>query len=148
MATNPVAWSHFNDPSRDRSPVTAERKNLIINKIITASTEAGLSRRDTAYVLALVEFESGFNPNAANPTSSAAGLGQFIDSTGAKFQLADKTRWDVDTQITAVIKHFQENKAVATKNNLGESGIYGAHHDGAAGVLKANAPGLELAQMN
>lgn len=146
MATTPVKWSHFNDPTRDRTPPTAEQKNLIINKIIEASSAAGLSKHDTAHVLALVNFESGFNPNAANPSSSASGLGQFIDSTGDKFGLRESTRWNIDKQINAVIEHFQENKALAEKNNLGEAGIYGAHHDGAAGVLKENAPGLSLAE--
>jgi hypothetical protein len=146
MATNPVPWSHVNDPARDRAPISTEQKNTIIDKIINASSAAGLSQHDTAYVLALVNFESSFNPNAANPSSSASGLGQFIDSTGEKYQLSEERRWDVDKQISAVIKHYQENKAVAEKNNLGEEGIYGAHHDGAAGVLKANAPGLDLAR--
>jgi hypothetical protein len=145
-ATTPVAWSHVNDSERDRTPITPQQKSAIIDKIINAGSAAGLSQHETAHVLALVNFESGFNPNAANPASSASGLGQFNDSTGAKYSLVGEDIWNVDLQVTAVVKHFQQNKAIAENNNLGEEGIYGAHHDGAAGVLKANAPGLDLAR--
>ncbi len=146
MATQAsVAWSHVNDPARDKAPVSIQTKNEIINKIIVASQNNGLSRHDTAYVLSMVELESGFNPNAANPQSSASGLGQFIDSTGKTRGITNENRWEVDTQINALVQQYIINKAVAERNTLGEAGIYGAHHDGAGGVLKSDAPGIELA---
>ena len=145
MAITPVKWSHLNDPNRDKSPVTADTINDVINRIIVVGLTQGLDEHDIGHLLAIVNLESGFNPNAANPTSSASGLGQFIDSTGRSYGLDDNNRWDVDAQVKALVNIFKYDKTVALGHNLGDAGIYGAHHDGAAGVLKADAPGIALA---
>ncbi len=145
MAITPAKWSHFNDSNRDKSPADASTINDVINRIIVVGLRQGLNEHDIGHLLAIVNLESGFNPNAANPTSSASGLGQFIDSTGQSYGLDETNRWDIDAQVKALVNIFKYDKEVASAQNLGDAGIYGAHHDGAAGVLKADAPGIELA---
>jgi len=54
--------------------MTSEDKNIIIE----VSSKIGV---DPNWLSALIRFESGFNPTASNPNSSAKGLIQFIDST-------------------------------------------------------------------
>lgn len=53
----------------------------------------------------LIQHESGWNPNAQNPTSTAYGLGQFLDSTWAGVG-AQKTS-DPLGQIEAMAKYIQ-----------------------------------------
>lgn len=47
-----------------------------------APSDTGITPDQQALKQALIEQESGGNPSATNPKSSAKGLGQFIDSTG------------------------------------------------------------------
>jgi hypothetical protein len=47
-------------------------------KIIQISNDLGINHND---LIKLISFESGFNPQAKNPLSSAKGLIQFIDET-------------------------------------------------------------------
>ncbi len=99
-----------------------------IDALINSSIEYGLNSRDTAHVLAIARHESGFNPNAAAGTTSATGLGQFINRTGATYEINDSNRWNVDKQANALVRHFIDNKAHAM--NLPEAYIYKYHHDG------------------
>ncbi len=87
--------THYNDPidqtpgrlagyARDggkASPeVIAQAQQIIINE----ARNAKLNDHDIAYVLAVAEKESSFNPDAANKTSSAFGLGQTMDGTASR----------------------------------------------------------------
>lgn len=113
-----------------------------IDALITASKSKGLSSRETAYVLAIARHESGFNPYAAAGTTSASGLGQFVDGTGYEYNLGDANRWNINEQAEALVNHFIDNKALTTKKRLPESYIYKFHHDGPTG----NYGGLTLSK--
>lgn len=111
----------------DASP---EVQSRVIDILIDASQDAGLSVRETAHVLAIARIESGFNPDAAAGTTSASGLGQFIDDTGRAFGLDARNRFDAGAQATALVAHFIENRDLASRRGQGEAYIYKYHHDG------------------
>lgn len=133
-----VNWSYYNKPidvdrdirgrSRKWGDIDDEAKQQVISRITEQARGAGLSPDDTAYVLAIAHVESGFNPDAAAGTTSAHGLGQFINKTGEHYGLGDANRWDIDTQIKALIDHFKDNKRMA--EGKGKDYIYAYHHDG------------------
>lgn len=61
----------------------------------------------------LIQHESGWNPDAVNPTSGAAGLGQFLPSTAAKYgatpqMLRQNPQYalDLSTRMVAELKNY------------------------------------------
>jgi len=134
-------WSHYREPisdndgrlhgeSRRWGDATPEVQSRVIDSLIESSREAGLTPRETAYVLAIARVESGFNPDAAAGTTSASGLGQFIDKTGKHYGLSNANRFDVDAQSDALVAHFVDNRNLARSRGQGEDYIYKYHHDG------------------
>ena len=89
------------------------------------------------YLERLAQIESGNNPNAASPASSARGLYQFTDATGTQYGITDP--YDVEQQNDAVQKLTADNYS-ALKSALGreptEGELYLAHQQGANGALK------------
>jgi hypothetical protein len=108
----------------------------------------------------IIGVESGGNPNATNPRSSASGLGQFIDSTwlstirGARPDLAGKSDSELlalksDPQLSREMTeaYANQNQAILTKNGLPVTpgSTYLAHFAGPGGAVKVlqadpNAP--------
>lgn len=90
-----------------------------------------------SYLQRLAQVESGGDPNARNPNSSAKGLYQFIDSTAKQYGLADPFN-PVEAE-KAAIRLTQDNYGVL-KNGLGreptEGELYLAHQQGATGALR------------
>lgn len=134
-------WSHYREPinyndgglhgeSRRWGDASPEVQSRVIDSLIQSSRDAGLSPRETAYVLAIARVESGFNPDAAAGTTSASGLGQFIDKTGKHYGLNNANRFDVDAQSDALVAHFVDNRNLARSRGQGEDYIYKYHHDG------------------
>jgi len=101
-----------------------------IDAIISAGKEAGMSKDEIALSLAIARHESGFNPDAAAGTTSAQGLGQFIDRTGESYGINDDNRWDINAQAKALVEHTKDNIALAKKRNKGIEYAYKYHHDG------------------
>ena len=101
-----------------------------IDALITSSHNKGLSARDTAHVLAIARHESGFNPYAAAGTTSASGLGQFVNRTGTAYGIKNTNRWDTNVQSEALVNHYIDNKAIVSRRKLPEPYIYKFHHDG------------------
>jgi hypothetical protein len=136
-----VPHSHYREPI-DRSPgrlagnsriwgdASPEVQSRVIDGLIEASRDAGLDARRTALVLAIVRVESGFNPDAAAGTTSASGLGQFIDRTGSAYGINDASRFDVQQQSRAVVAHCIDNLRLAHSRGQGDEYIYKYHHDG------------------
>lgn len=134
------SWSHYREPIDESRPLhgqsrrwgdaSPEVQSRVIDSLIESSREAGLTPRETAYVLAVARVESGFNPDAAAGTTSASGLGQFIDRTGKHYGLNNANRFDVDAQSDALVAHFVDNRNLARDRGQGEDYIYKYHHDG------------------
>jgi len=134
------SWSHYREPIDESRPLhgqsrrwgdaSPEVQSRVIDSLIASSRDAGLTPRETAYVLAIARVESGFNPDAAAGTTSASGLGQFIDRTGKHYGLNNANRFDVDAQSDALVAHFVDNRNLARDRGQGEDYIYKYHHDG------------------
>ena len=136
-----VDWSHYDDPldtsdgrlagnSRIWGDASAATQNASIEALINSAASAGLTTHQTAMVLAIAHTESGFNPDAAAGTTSASGLGQFVDKTGEAYSLNDNNRWDVNAQADSLVMHFLDNQAIAQSRGQGDEYIYKYHHDG------------------
>lgn len=113
---------------------------------------------DPDTMLTIADLESGFNPNAQNPDSSAGGLFQFIDSTADDYGLVDK--FDPYASADAAARLARDNKELLTEvlgraPTKGE--LYLAHQQGgsgAAGLLSnpskpaVNVVGLDQVKLN
>jgi len=138
--------------SRRHGDASPEVQRKAIDTIIEAAKNHGLTNRETAHVLAIAFVESGFNPDAAAGTTTAAGLGQFVRKTGWGYGLDDTNRFELKSNADALVCHFLENKNMAIKRgNTGkdlEVKIYVYHHDG-ANVYDKNDPnslGLKISK--
>lgn len=149
------SYSHYKDPINTKRPhgnsriwgdASYEVQREVIDTIIRVCKENNLTVRQTAHVLAIAHVESGFNPDAAAGSSSAAGLGQFVNKTGAAYGLDESNRFDIEANATALVRHFISNMLMAKlKGYKGlemEERIYAYHHDGPS--LKYG--GLELSR--
>lgn len=89
------------------------------------------------YTMRLASLESGMNPRAQNPNSSAKGLFQFIDSTAQAYGLDDP--FDPQKSLDAVQRFTADNRT-RLKAALGreptEGELYLAHQQGADGAIK------------
>lgn len=134
-----VSYSYYNTPvsgsglrgnSRRGGDASAEVQNQAINAIITEGRNQGMSDDQIALTLAIARHESGFNPDAAAGTTSAHGLGQFVNKTGEAYGLNDENRWDLNAQAKALVAHTLDNIALANKRGQGVEYVYKYHHDG------------------
>ncbi|SFG74762.1 Murein DD-endopeptidase MepM and murein hydrolase activator NlpD, contain LysM domain [Duganella sp. CF458] len=116
--------------SRIWGDASLEVQKAVIDKLIAAGKGAGMNVRRVAMLLAMVKIESGFNPDAAAGTTSASGLGQFINDTGRAYGLNNSNRFDVNASVKAVVKYFLANEKLATKNKKPDVWVYKYHHDG------------------
>lgn len=121
-----ASHSHYRDPI-DRTPgrpagnsriwgdASPEVQSRSVDAIIAASERAGLNVRQTAHVLAIARVESGFNPDAAAGTTSAFGLGQFINKTGEHYGIRHSNRGELTRQADGLVAHFLDNTALAAR---------------------------------
>lgn len=116
--------------SRKAGDVSPEIQQTVVNKIIEVGSQQGMTDYEIAYALSIARYESGFNPDAAAKTSSASGIGQFIDETGAKYGITNENRWDLDIQVQALVDHTIDNFETARKKGYGNEYVYALHHDG------------------
>jgi putative chitinase len=134
-----VAHSHYFDPlqgaggnSRRWGDASRGVQSRVVAEILTQG--AKLPRSDLAFALAVAKVESGFNPDAAAGTSSASGIGQFIDKTGKAFGLDDSNRFEIKANIKAFLTHLKENLSLARASRSEEHSVYqlayALHHDG------------------
>ncbi|MDR3504116.1 MAG: transglycosylase SLT domain-containing protein, partial [Legionella sp.] len=119
-----------------------ELKIKSVDAIITAAIENNLNLHETAHVLAIAHQESMFNPYAAAGTTSASGLGQFINETGERYDIDDANRWDITTQANALVNHFLDNKFKINSLGFSEEHIYRLHHDGSNSTKIIGSEGL------
>ncbi len=91
----------------------------------------------SGYLGRTAQIESGGNPNAQNPNSSAGGAFQFIDSTAKQYGLTNK--FDPNASADAAARLAADNKrqltaALGREPTAGE--LYLAHQQGGGGASK------------
>ena len=118
--------------SRKWGDAPPEVKEKVKEIIVEKAKYYGLDERDTAYLLAIAHVESGFNPDAAAKTTSAAGIGQLIDSKWKKYGNGD--RFDANANIDAMIKLYLDLKNKVEKYGLSDEYIYKLYHDGEGSI--------------
>ncbi len=138
--------THYNDPidtsngrlhgnSRRAGDADKKVQKAVIDTLVEKGEEYNLTFREICTLLAIAKLESGLNPDAAAGTTSASGIGQFIDGTGEKYGLTDNaSRFSIETGSEALVKHFIDNRDLAKKRGFTgrelEIMIYKYHHDG------------------
>ena len=90
-----------------------------------ALKESGSKLSGPEYLAKLVEFESGWNKKAENP-SSAYGYGQFIDSTAEDF----RSRLGVETQDPKRPKQMLKGAAMHASGKYGYNPLYAGYNPG------------------
>jgi hypothetical protein len=133
-----VSHSYYNDPiseegfTRNAGGAPKESQEEAIKTIIRVGRSLEATDDEIAYALATARYESGFNKFAAAKSSSAYGLGQFINKTGEAYGLSQENRDDIEMQAQALVEHVLDNFAMAEKKGLGTEYVYALHHDGPA----------------
>ncbi|MBB5074405.1 hypothetical protein HNQ69_001547 [Bartonella callosciuri] len=90
-----------------------------------------------SYLYRVAQIESGGNPNARNPRSSAGGLYQFIDSTAKQYGLQD--RFDPMQAADAMGRLTRDNRNHLSRllgRAPSEAELYLAHQQGAGGAAR------------
>ena len=114
----------------DASPVV---QRSVINEIIHTAKAKGLACRETALALAIARIESGFNPDAAAGSTSASGIGQFIDRTASAYGISESQRFDMKSGARALIEHLRDNlNSIPASLSFRDRAelAYALHHDG------------------
>lgn len=124
----PIVEGGVRGKSRIHGDASIKTQNTVIDQIVSKGREAGLSDRQIAMTLAIAKHESGFNPDAAAGTTSARGIGQFVNETGKVYGITKDNQWDLDTQVDALIAHTIYNYNLAKGKD--EAYVYAYHHDG------------------
>lgn len=132
--------------SRIFGDVSPENQVLVIDLLVEICTRYKLSYREIAYVLLMVRVESGFNPDAAAGTTSAAGLAQYTKATvgearkaiyskhylGFELDLSEMLVFDAQRgAYGALLSYFicKDRVAEFFPHDL-EANIYLFHHEG------------------
>ena len=139
--------------SRTIGDADKDVQDAIIDMIITIAVRYGLSYKEISYILLTTKVESGFNPDAAAGTTSAAGLAQgtvgFIkdaltqseDILGFQLDLRNAEVFDAEKGCYAVIYSFLLNKSKVMESYTSDQSeywewLYLLHHDGAYSLGK------------
>lgn len=101
------------------------------------------------YLQRLAQIESGGDPNATTPYSTAKGLFQFTDPVAAEYNLTDPTD---PVAATDAVKALTADNYAALSKSLGraptEAELYLAHQQGAQGAAKLlsnpDAPAIDI----
>lgn len=139
--------------SRTIGDADKDVQDAIIDMIITIAVRYGLSYKEISYILLTTKVESGFNPDAAAGTTSAAGLAQgtvgFIkdaltqseDILGFQLDLRNAEVFDAEKGCYAVIYSFLLNISKVMESYTSDQSeywewLYLLHHDGAYSLGK------------
>jgi len=139
--------------SRTIGDANKDVQDTIIDMIITIAVRYGLSYKEISFILLTTKVESGFNPDAAAGTTSAAGLAQgtvgFIndaltqseDILGFQLDLRNEEVFDAEKGCYAVIYSFLLNKSKVMESYTSDQSeywewLYLLHHDGAYSLGK------------
>ncbi len=97
---------HPHGNSRTWGDASLDVQRKVVTRFVELGQQRGYSDGDIAIGLAIIRRESGFNPDAAAGTTSASGLGQFVNNTAAGLKLAENKRFDIDANINAFFELF------------------------------------------
>jgi hypothetical protein len=126
----------YSGNSRISGDANNDVQKQVIDTLFIIAKRRGFSNRDICLLLAMARIESGFNPDAAAGTTSAAGIGQFIKKTGAVFGLNSGNVFNIRENSEAFVSLFIENAKRADRKHIvgkeREIRIYAVHHDGPA----------------
>ena len=102
--------------------------------IVAAANQYGIP---VEYALATAQRESGFNPRAKNPNSTASGLFQFIEGTWKDYGRGDV--FDPYANADAFGRYTQNSASMLTKSGYEPTAgnLYLAHFLGPGGALSA-----------
>lgn len=113
-----------NDRKANISSAPPEVQQKVVEIIIEEARKRKFNNRDLAYYIAIAKRESGFNPDAANATSTASGIAQVIDKTGKTYGINDQNRFDARSSIKAGLDYFIAIKKRVIKDYGLVSGEY------------------------
>lgn len=126
-------------PVKGTKPISDD----VLKAITSGAKTAGV---DPAYMLAMGDQESSFNPNAKAGTSSAKGLFQFTNGTwksmvqkyGEQYGIGLNDQFDPAKNALMGALFTRDNKAALTAqgNDTSSSSLYAAHFLGAGGANK------------
>jgi Transglycosylase SLT domain len=117
-------------------------RHITIQTIFTEARKARLGNTETAVLLGIAAIESGFNPFAKAPTTTACGTYQFIRATGTQYGVSDETCFNPTRNARAQVKHFHaiigqptvqrelHGKDVTQRLVTMFKEVYCRHHDG------------------
>jgi murein DD-endopeptidase MepM/ murein hydrolase activator NlpD len=141
-----ISASRIHGNSRIHGDISPAMQDKVIDLLIEVSTRYKLGYRDIAHVLLMTKIESGFNPDAAAGTTSAAGLGQYTKATveeaakagisksrlGFTLDLSDEYVLDAERGAFGVLLSYMICKERAAKYfpEKIEENIYLFHHEG------------------
>lgn len=123
--------SHYNDHepnnkrkfkygnSRDAGDAPLDVQRQVIRALVAEGKKAGLTDHEIALVVSIVRYESGFNPDAANKSTSAAGLGQFDNDSRGQYNVTQV--FDITENVRAVVQYYKACKAKAISYGHGGS---------------------------
>ena len=122
----------------------------VATAIESASTKTGV---DQSILYSMIKQESAFNPNAKAKTSTAKGLGQFLNKTwdgivkkySAQYPELLKGQYNPEANALATALYIKDNAKVlsAKKIKIDATSIYAAHFLGAKGALDLFNPNLD-----
>jgi len=112
----------------EKNPAKFIARGPVAKTIAAKAEQYGV---DPNVAVGIAYIESGLNPNAKNPNSSAGGIYQFIDGTAAQYGLSNK--FDVDQSADAGARFTRDNvnglrKSLGREPSPGEA--YLAHFSG------------------
>lgn len=124
--------------SRNVGDIDAKTRHIVISILIDEAVRRGHSLRDIAYLLLIARLESGFNPDAASPRSSASGVMQITDVTA-----------DDIAEVTSKPAWIQANPRDAKIDIINSASRFSARKNIIAGIIqfeRAKAKSLAWAQ--
>ncbi|MFA5169938.1 MAG: LysM peptidoglycan-binding domain-containing protein [Sulfuriferula sp.] len=133
--------------SRIHGDIEPLMQDRVIDLLIEIATRYKMSYRDVAHILLFAKIESGFNPDAAAGTTSAAGLGQYTEKTvkeaakpeisksrlGFELDLSKEYVLDAERGAFGVLLSYMMCKEAATRcfsPDAIEKNTYLFHHEG------------------
>lgn len=147
--------------SRIHGDATPAVQDHVIDLLVEIGARFKLAYRDIAHLLLMCKIESGFNPDAAAGTTSAAGLGQYTKATveeAAKpniskrrlafiLDLSGDYVFDAERGAYGVVLSYMiaKEKAIKYFGNDYENKLYLFHHEG--WYFQPNAENMAKARM-